>query len=496
MITPKSELPYRLYLAQDVRELDRVAIEEFGIPGLKLMMRAGTAVFRALLTMWPTARRIAVVTGAGNNAGDGFVIARLAKEKGLEVTLMALVDPDAFSAGDAKRAWGACKASGVNVQPFDAALLNDADVIVDSILGTGLDREVTGQWADAINAINQAAAPVVAVDTPSGLHADDGQVMGTAIQAQVTMTFIGLKQGLFTGVGPDYCGHVLFDALGVPDGVYEKVGGRIRRIDWTALKALLPKRRRTAHKGDSGHTLLIGGNHGMAGAIRMAAEAAARTGSGLTTVATRPEHIAAMAAVRPEIMWTGVNEASELDTFINKATVIAIGPGMGQDYWAKALLKCVNESNKPVVVDADALNLLVQAPLNYSNWVLTPHVGEAARLLNRSSDEINRDRFSAVKALQAQYGGVVVLKGAGSLICDSDGSVTLCSGGNPGMATGGMGDVLTGIIASLIAQGLSIGDAAKAGVALHAEAGDKAAAMGERGMMALDVVGELRHLVN
>ncbi len=489
-----SLLPYTLYRASEVRELDRIAIEEQGIPGIKLMNRAGTVVFDELCCRWPKARRIVVVCGGGNNGGDGYVVARLAREKGLEVILIALSDPATLQ-GDANTAWGAAHVAGLTTASFTAERLQDADVVVDAIFGTGLDREVSGEWAAAINAINASGVPVVAVDIPSGLHADTGRVLGTAIVAEVTVTFIGLKCGMLTGQGRDYCGTILFDDLGLPDAVYQQLPSSLQRFDWPQLKLLLPPRQRTAHKGAFGHVLIVGGNHGMAGAARLAAEASLRVGSGLTTVATRPEYVAAMAAARPEVMWRGVENSADLQPLLQRATVVAIGPGLGQDGWAQQLLDAVIESKLPLVMDADALNFLAQEPLRGEGWILTPHPGEAGRLLHCSAADINHDRFNAVNQLAQQYGGVVVLKGAGTLIA-ADGEVAVCCGGNPGMATAGMGDVLTGVIAGLLAQGLSLKQAAQCGVALHAAAADKVAIEGERGMMAGDLITCLRTLVN
>lgn len=490
-----SRLPNTLYRAADVRELDRIAIQEFGIPGIELMNRAGTALFDELCSRWPAAGRVAVVCGAGNNAGDGYVVARLAKEKGFEVTLLALLDP-AELRGDAKTAWGAAQAAGVTVNEFEAEALADAEVIIDAIFGTGLDRPVAGHWAEAVAAINAAGLPVLAVDIPSGLHADSGRVMGVAVRAAATLSFIGLKQGLFTAAGPDHCGLLGYDDLGVPAAALARRSPAAQRVDWLNQRALLPPRPRSAHKGLFGHVLVVGGNHGMAGATRMAAEAAARVGSGLTTVATRPEHVAAMAAFRPEVMWHGVSGAAELRRALQRATVVAVGPGLGRDEWARTMLETVLAAGLPLVVDADALNLLAQDPCRNDQWILTPHPGEAARLLQTDSGAINEDRFAAVAQLGQRYGGTVVLKGAGTLIGDERGALALCSGGNPGMASGGMGDVLTGVIAGLAAQGLALTQAATAGVALHAAAADKLALSGERGMLAGDLMSVLRGLVN
>jgi len=259
---------------------------------------------------------------------------------------------------------------------------------------------------------------------------------------------------------------------------------------------LLGRRARDAHKGDFGHILVIGGDHGFSGAARMAGEAALRTGAGLVTVATRPGHAALLNTVRPELMCHGIADAKALAPLLQRATVIAIGPGLGQSPWGRALLNAALETKLPIIVDADALNLLASESARRDNWILTPHPGEAARLLGVSSVDIQSDRFQSAQALQEQYGGVVILKGAGTLIVDAEQSAAICTAGNPGMATGGMGDVLTGIVAGMVAQGLSLTDAAAAGVCLHAAAADRAAQAGERGLLANDLQIELRLLLN
>ncbi len=489
------ELPTALYRAVQVRELDRIAIEEHGIPGYTLMSRAGAAAFAALQERWPQAQRLAVVCGGGNNGGDGYVVARLARQAGFTVHVLTLSAPEQLQ-GDALTACEDARAAGVAIEPFAAARLHGADVIVDAILGTGLEREVSGGWRDAIAAINDHRAGILAIDIPSGLHADCGAVMGSAIQADATITFIALKQGLFTGQGPRYCGAVLFDDLGVPPAIYSAIHPACRRYAGADLTDLLPRRPRSAHKGNHGHVLVVGGELGMAGAARMAAEAAARCGAGLVSIATRQVHAVAQAAVRPELMFRGVEDSDALGELLERASVVAVGPGLGRNDWGRLMLAVALDSDLPLVVDADALNLLAENPFRRDNWVLTPHPGEAARLLQTTASQVEADRFTAVAELALRYGGVCVLKGAGSLIAQQSEGIAVCSSGNPGMATGGMGDVLTGIIAGLLAQGLTGWQAALAGVYIHGRAGDRAAESGERGLLATDLMPLLRKLVN
>jgi hydroxyethylthiazole kinase-like uncharacterized protein yjeF len=487
-------LPVNLYRAEQVRLLDAAAIDDFHIPGMTLMEAAGAAAWQLLHRVWPEAGRIAVLCGAGNNAGDGYVVARLAAEAGLQVQVITLREPDRLD-GDAAVAAQHFLQAGQSVQAW-AGDLPETDVIVDALLGTGLDREVDGTYRDAVEAVNAADRPVLALDIPSGLHADTGTVLGAAIKASHTITFIGLKQGLFTGQGAEYRGTLYFHDLDVPPGVYAYVPVSARRIDYASLAAWLPPRRRSDHKGRFGHVLVVGGDTGYAGAARMAAEAAARTGAGLVSVATRPEHAVAVSMVRPELMARGVSRPTDLNPLLARATVVALGPGLGQSDWSQLILARVLDTELPLVVDADALNLLARDPSRRDNWVLTPHPGEAARLLGCDTAEIEADRFAAVSALQARFGGVAVLKGSGTLIRDTAGPCSVCSDGNPGMASGGMGDVLTGIIAALLAQGFPPPAAAALGVCLHAAAADRAAGDGERGMLATDLLPWVRRLAN
>ncbi len=495
MIARMSALPHNLYRAAQVRELDRIAIDEFSIPGSELMNRAGTVAFDVVRHRWPQAQRIAVVCGGGNNGGDGFVVARLAHEAGLEVAVSLLAEPRALK-GDALLAYEAMTATGIEPESILPDALSNVDLVVDAMLGSGLDREVQGVWRDAIVTINAAALPVLALDIPSGLNADSGVVMGVAVCAVATISFIGVKQGMLTAEGPDHCGDILFDDLQVPAAVYEKVVPSASRIDYQSLSALLPRRSRSTHKGDCGHVLLIGGAAGMSGAVRMAGEAALRCGAGLVSIATAPEHAAVINLTRPELMVHAVNGGNALHPLLQKADVIAIGPGLSTSQWGMAMLDAVLKCDAPLVVDADALNLLAIEPYMRDDWVLTPHSGEAARLLNITTTEVQMDRFFAADALQRCYGGVAVLKGCGSIVVDQDGAVALCDAGNPGMASGGMGDVLTGVIAALIAQGLNSADAARLGVWLHATAADQAIVPGERGLLASDLMPHLRKLVN
>ncbi len=489
------QLPYALYTAAQVREFDRIAIEEYGIPGADLMERAGTRACHWMQARWPGLSEILVVCGVGNNGGDGFVLARHALQGGLKVRVLQLGEPEKLR-GDALAMADAWRAAGGEIEPYQG-LPGKPGLIVDAILGTGLERDVSGPWAAAIDAINGHQATVFAIDIPSGLNADSGRVMGRAVRAEACLSFIGLKRGMFTGQGPDCCGEIAFDALDVPARVYARQLLAARRIDWRKQADQMPGRRRSAHKGNFGHLLVIGGAPGYPGAIRLAAEAGARSGAGLVTLATHPDHVATINVGRPELMCRGVDRADDLAPLLERASVIALGPGLGREDWGERIYLAASRSGLPLVLDADGLYWLSRHPERRDDRILTPHPGEAARLLERSTAEVQDDRFAALEALQTRYGGVVVLKGAGSLVSDgSSHPPALCSDGNPGMATGGTGDLLTGIIGALVAQGHELREAAELGVTLHAAAGDRAAQGGEIGMLAGDLLPELRGLLN
>lgn len=486
-----------VYAAAQVRQLDRIAIEELGIPGYELMTRAGRAAFELARVRHPQARRWLVLCGAGNNAGDGYVVARLAHVAGLAPVVVALCDPRRLT-GDAAAAFRDFERAGGAVSPFAGAVPAETDLVVDALLGTGLARPLEGAWLRAVEAANECGRPVVALDVPSGLDADTGRPLGAAVRADLTVTFVGRKQGLYLGDGPDYAGVVHFADLGIPPARLAHVPPRLRIFDASDRARALPRRLRTAHKGDFGHVLVVGGNRGMGGAVRLAGEAALRAGAGLVSVAARPENALAAVGARPELMCRGVDGPEGLAPLLERATVVAVGPGLGQDDWARGLFERVLAAPQPLVVDADALNLLAAAPRRRDDWVLTPHPGEAGRLLGRSSGAVQADRVAAVAGLGARYGGVALLKGRGTLIAREGELPYLIDAGNPGMASGGMGDVLTGLVAGLLAQSSAteLLLAAACAADLHARAADEAARDGERGLVAGDLFGPLRRWLN
>ena len=493
-------LPSALYTAAQTRELDRQAMTVAGIPGDILMTRAGEAAFLLLREQWPHARNVAVVCGGGNNGGDGYVVALLAAHAGLHPQVFACTPISALT-GDAREMAERVQAEGIPVVELAELVpdLSTADVIVDAMLGTGLRGPVRASQVPLVEAINACGVPVLALDIPSGLSADSGAAPGAVVRADHTMTFIGVKRGLLTGEGPALTGTLHFADLGVPASVFEAVPAACVRPTLKEFLRQRAPRRPTAHKGLFGHVLVIGGDHGYAGAAVLAAQAAARCGSGLVSLATRREHCALMLTRQPEVMACGIENGDDLLPLLEKASVLVVGPGLGQGPWGRTLLNKVLASDKPRVLDADALNLMAVMTRQRATvtQVITPHPGEAGRLLDAATGAVQQDRFAAVSRLQKMMGGTVLLKGAGTLIQSDGAPLALNTSGNPGMATGGMGDVLSGVIGALLAQGLNAHDAARYGALLHGLAADRAVQNeGESGLLASDLLPYLRRLIN
>lgn len=485
---PNPDPQTALFTTAQVRALDQAAIGD-GIAGIELMERAARAALDALRQHWPKARTLCVLCGPGNNGGDGFLLAALARAAGLQANVIALPGQPA---GDAAIARERFVGEGGQIASVMESL-PEAEVYVDALFGSGLNRAPAGDAATLVSAVNAQAHPVLALDVPSGLDCDTGVAFEPCMRATATVCFVGWKRGLFTARGPDQSGERRLATLDVPAHVYAH-----GEPDATLLTPhALPRRPRDSHKGRYGHVLAIGGGLGAGGAVRMCGEAAMRVGAGLVSIATREANVGPILAARPELMPHGVHVPRNLEPLLARATVLAIGPGLGVDDWGQGLWFAALDANRPAVLDADGLNLLAGRSRGLPECiVLTPHPGEAARLLETTIIEVQADRFAAVRKLAQKYRAVVVLKGAGSLIADVQGRIAVCPWGNPGMASGGMGDVLTGVIAGLLAQGLGAWDAACLGVGLHAHAGDLAARVGERGLLASDLFPYLRALVN
>lgn len=486
-------IPHSIWHADDLRHAEKEAADSLGITLYELMQRAGEAAFNVARTAYPESSHWLILCGHGNNGGDGYVVARLAVAAGIHVTLLALESdkPLPEEASAAREAW--LNAGGV-IHATDIVWPEEIDVIIDGLLGTGLRSAPRDPVATLIARANAHSAPVVALDIPSGLMAQTGTTPGAVIQAAHTVAFIALKPGLLTGKARDVTGTLHHNALGLESWLAGQET-HVSRVEASLLAQWLPPRRPTSHKGDHGRLVIIGGDHGTAGAIRMTGEAALRCGAGLVRVLTRIENSAPIITARPELMVHELTPQS-LEESLEWADVVVIGPGLGQQAWGKQALQKVENFRKPMLWDADALNLLAINPDKRHNRILTPHPGEAARLLNCSVAEIESDRLLSARRLVKRYGGVAVLKGAGTVVA-SDEALGIVDAGNAGMASGGMGDVLSGIIGALLGQKLPLYDAACAGCVAHGVAADKLAARyGTRGMLATDLFCTLRRVVN
>ena len=485
-----------VYQAHQIREFEHLAEARFNISSQVMMSRAGKAACDFLVKRWPQAQKVAVFCGSGNNGGDGYVLASQGHERGLQVVIWQVGDPSRL-AGEAQNAMLACQAAHIPMKAFsEMADIEHPDVIVDAICGIGLHETLRADTLSAIKKMERARVPIFSIDLPSGIDANTGQVLGGAAHATATMTFIGLKLGLLTGNGIAYSGELVMNDLQLPPELFSSIQPIAEKIHLSTYSHYLRPRPRDWHKGLSGHVLIVGGDLGFSGAPRMAAESALRVGAGLVSIATRVENAPLMNIACPEIMSHGISNVSDLTPLLEKADVLVIGPGLGQSDWSRAIWEVLCKEELPMVVDADGLNLLSKTTQLNNNWVLTPHPGEAARLLNDTVENVQHDRLAALQNISERYGGTCVLKGAGSLVLAQNSCPAICDKGNPGMASAGLGDVLSGVIGGFIAQGIPLGDAAKLGVCLHAMAGDLAAKEGERGMIAMDLMPYLRRLAN
>lgn len=488
-------IPSVFYTAQQVKQGEVLAAKSTGLEMFSLMERAGQAAFTIAFAQYPGTHHWLVCCGGGNNGGDGYIVACLAKSMGVHVTVWQHGDPEKLK-GDALSAYYHWLDHGGEVYPFDDVIPDDVDLIIDGLLGTGLSGTVRERIFDLIKLINASEVPVVAIDVPSGLCANTGAVLGIAVKANHTISFIGLKQGLVTGQARNYVGQLHFAGLGVEESFEQQNTPTLRSISPKSIKSILAQREACAHKGLYGKALLIGGNEGMGGAMILAAQACARVGCGLMASLLHSSNVSSILVSVPEVMSAGWDDEQRIQQRIEWSNVVAIGPGLGRDSTSERLFCQIQDLSVNKVVDADALYFLAKNPNFDANRIITPHPAEAARLLGVEIATIEADRFKAIKELQKKFGGVVVLKGAGTLVSDGN-EIYVCLAGNPGMASGGMGDVLTGVITSLLAQGLSCFEAAKLGVIIHSKAADlNAKEKGERGMLASDLLSHLRSLVN
>ena len=479
----------RAYTAAAAQAHDR-ALQAEGMPGLRLMRRAAQAALTTLQGFWPEARRVAILAGPGHNGGDGAVLAGLAQGRGLACTLFYLSPP---KTADAQRAQDFAQGAGVAFAPFDQFDPAAFDLVVDGLLGTGPARPVRGTLAHCFERVNAQGVPVLALDLPSGLDADTGAAPGAVLRATVTQSLLLPKRGAFTGEARNWVGTLTHADLTcpppseIPEGTVTLLGPR--------PAGALP-RPAAAHKGIFGRVLVVAGGVGMGGAGLLAAEAALRAGAGAVTLVTAPDHVAPALARCPELMVRGITHRRDLAPLLARADAVLLGPGLGLDGWARQLFGAVLEARLPTVFDADGLTLLGEPGPRALPFpaLLTPHPGEAGRLLGCSTAAVESDRFAAAAALAQGYGAPTVLKGAGAIIA-SEAGLAVSLGGNSAMATAGMGDVLAGLTVGLWAQGLAVEAALTAAVQLHGEAGDRAG--GHRGpsLLARDLFDEFGPLL-
>ena len=491
--------------ADEIREMDRQTIEDLGVPGVVLMENAGRAVFEVVLDAYADGDGgpVAILCGAGNNGGDGYVVARHLHQLGVPCAVY-LAAPRERIQGDARINLDILDHLPVPIweletdgEALDVAM-ERASVLVDALLGTGLNSEVRGRYRDIIEQANTSGAFKVAVDIPSGIRADDGALLGVAFEADVTVTFGAPKRGLALRPGADAAGEIIVADIGIPPQVVDAVDPKAELIDWDELVDAVPRRARDGHKGRYGHVLVIAGGPGKAGASLLAGQGALHTGAGLVTVAVPAAVQPSLEGRVPELMVTALPEdEADLVTLLQGKSAIAIGPGLGNSAESAALVRLVlSEATCPLVVDADGLNALAREPGAFAQaaqgCVLTPHPGEMARLLDGEVPEVQADRVGSALALAAREQAVVVLKGAPSLVAEPGGRLAINTSGNPGMGSAGSGDVLTGMLAALVAQGLPLVEAARVAAFLHGVAGDEAAEVdGERGLTASALIASV-----
>ena len=487
-----------IYRPSAVAEVDYRAIHDCGIPGIKLMEKAAAYAFKCSLECFPNIDSTQIFCGSGNNAGDAYLYACHAIDHGINTSVIYLSNPETLK-GDAYLAYQRYNSKEGKLIQWDDSVDINCDLVVDGIFGIGINRSVNGIFLKAIELINQNSTPVLSLDIPSGLSGENGKIMGSCVRADLTTTFVGKKIGLYINDGPEVNKIIRYSNLDIPEACFEKAQPILEVTNKSHIRQILRQRKRDSHKGSFGHVLVVGGNHGMGGAARITAEAALRTGAGLVSVITTTQNAETLLKIRPEIMTHALeSDHRNLADIFDSVDVIAIGPGLGQNQWALDLYGAVLESNKPLILDADALNILAKNPQQREDWILTPHPGEAARLLACSSSEIQNNRLKSLKSLYEVFGGVALLKGQNTLVGCNTKTPFMISAGNPGMSTAGMGDLLTGIISGLYSQfkDQDLHLLTSVAALIHATAGDRAAKSGERGIIATDLFGELKDLLN
>ena len=497
-----TSLTHQVYKVNQLQKYEADAAHAIGINLFQLMERAGAAVFNNIRQYYPSVRRILVLSGKGNNGGDGYIAARLAHQAGMNVTVVVNAARQQIK-GDALQALNQLEQCPVSItftaqasEVSDTVKSFSGELILDCLFGIGLQGRLSSALTQLFSDINNKNCLRVSVDVPSGLNADLGIATPIAVKADLTITLIAYKQGLLTGQSANYVGQLHLETLEVNKTFAQFAATQCFRLANSQLPNL-PKRQAASHKGSIGMLLTIGGHHDFTGAICLASEAALRTGAALVSVCCHQQSRNILLSRRPELMMAASN-AKELAeaSFLAKVKAIVIGPGLGRDSWSNALFDLAIDFPQLKVVDADALYFLAQSPRKQKTWVLTPHPGEAAMLLTCTIADIEADRFAAVKKIAQRYGGICVLKGAGTLVSDGQ-SVWINTTGNSGMASGGMGDVLSGIIGGLILQTADLYQAARLGVYIHGRAADIIAKkQGQIGILASDLYPEIQRLIN
>ncbi|HET9404333.1 MAG TPA: NAD(P)H-hydrate dehydratase [Burkholderiales bacterium] len=485
-----------IYPTAGIRAIEAAAVAGKNPP--KLMERAGLAAAEIARDIsGGTGKPVLVLAGPGNNGGDAFVVARHLKKWFFKVTVAYAGDEKKLTA-DARAALAAWRKAGGTLSPAPPAA-RQWGLVVDGIFGIGLERDVSGRYAEWVASINGLGAPILALDVPSGLHSDTGRVMGCAVRATHTATFIALKAGLLTLDGPDHCGEIHLRTLDLDAQSLSPASGFLAGRE--VLAGVLKPRPLNSHKGDYGSVGVIGGDHGMVGAALLAGRAALKLGAGRVYLGLLAGDAPLLDAGQPELMLRSADEVLKF----NHLSALAIGPGLGQMPDAAFYLGWALESSLPLVLDADALNLIafdrhLAGLLNSRQGpsLLTPHPAEAARLLGTGTREVQNDRVAAALALAKRLSSLVVLKGAGSVCAAPDGSWHINTSGNPGMASAGMGDVLTGMVAALLSQGAEPKTALLAAVYLHGAAADRAVVNGTGpiGLTATETIETARGLLN
>lgn len=487
------ELQNAFYDGPGSQALDNAARLGIPVAGFDLMRRAASAALTVVVAEYPTASRLLIVCGKGNNAGDGYLLAALARAQGITATVLALTPPSELK-DDAIDAHAEAAGAGVEILTEVTTAFSGAyDVLIDALLGTGFQGDVRPTYVAAIEAINAAGTPVVSIDLPSGVNASTGNA-AVAVAADHTVTFISRKAGIFTGPGRARAGRIHLAGLGVPPHLFSRPCAYECR--WEPARLQPPAL--ASYKHQRGHVLVAGGDLGMPGAVAMAAEAALRTGAGMVTIATQPAHAAAMLARVPEAMTLDPRDADFLNR-LAQMDLVVLGPGLGRADWGQALFEQVEATGLPVVLDADGLFWLAQRSAWHGGPLfLTPHSAEAARLLGLSVQDIEADRLAHARQLSDRFQARVDLKGPGSVVALLT-RTEICVHGNPGMATAGMGDVLSGIVGGVLAEAARsraadpvVDSLFSAGVALHSAAADVAVRKtGTRSLIATDVVRAL-----